>query len=86
MLIRQATALFSPVSIEIFPEDGSKLRASKNDSAWHISRAIKDLNPRHSLRSARRHPVLVQVLHRHPPANSIAERHASNLTKQKPRG
>jgi hypothetical protein len=36
MLMRQATALFSPVSIEIFPEDGSKLRASKNDSAWYI--------------------------------------------------
>ena len=36
MLMRQAETLFSPVRIEIFSEDGPRLRKDSEKSAWHI--------------------------------------------------
>ena len=49
-------------------------------------RAIKNLNPRHSLRPAHLHPVLVLVLHSQSPAKSVAGRHARSQIRPKPRG
>ena len=47
---------------------------------------IKYLDPRHSPRPTHLHSVLILVLHRRPPVNSVAGRHARHSIRPKPRG